>query len=243
MAERRWWIVPANVAVGVGRRLAGAMVGAVMVITFAGMLGPTWGSAIALGWLAAGAATLTQPGERLLAMRVLRYRRAAGSWLAADVHRLAPGRRVDVYVAPQALGVFALGGHTVAVGERSVGDGTRTRALQAATVAAVADLRSGGTRPELALMWWSSPWVVAKMLLGALLPRRWHPFFRILGGGMLAVAVGTCLGQGQPVAAALGVCMLVDLTLAYVSRRRIRAAQRAASPRLVPLTGPAATGS
>ena len=123
MDDCRWWTVPGNVAAAVAARLPGALIGGAMLVTFAGILGPTWGGAVALAPLAAGALVLTRRGERLAATTVLRYRPAPGSWLAADVAWLALGRRIDVYVAPQASGAFALGGHTVAVGERSVGVG------------------------------------------------------------------------------------------------------------------------
>ena len=76
-----------------------ALIGAAMVVTFAGILGPTWGGAAALAWFAAGTLVLTGPGERAAATTVLRYRPAPRLWLAADVGRLAPGRRIDVYVA------------------------------------------------------------------------------------------------------------------------------------------------
>ena len=153
MDDCRWWTVTRNVTAGVARRLPSALIGTAMLVTFAGILGPTWGAAVALGWLAAGALVLTRPGERLAATTVLRYRPAPKSWLAADVRQLAPRRRIDVYVAPKATGVFALGGHTVAIGERSVDAGTRSPALQAAARSAVAELRAGRTRPELAMGW------------------------------------------------------------------------------------------
>ena len=130
MDDCRWWTVARDVTAGVARRLPSALIGTAMLVTFAGILGPTWGAAVALGWLAGGALVLTRPGERLAATTVLRYRPAPQSWLAADVRQLAPGRRIDVYVAPKATGVFALGGHTVAIGERSVDAGTRSPALQ-----------------------------------------------------------------------------------------------------------------
>ena len=226
MDDLRWWTVTGNVTAAVAARLPGALIGAAMLVTFAGILGPTWGGAVALCWFAAGALVLTGPGERAAASTVLRYRPAPQSWLAADVARPAPGRRIDVYVAPKAAGVFALGGHTVAVGQRSVGAGGRTPALRAATVSAVADLRAGRTRPELAMGWWSGPWLFAKLTVGAFAPRRWHPFFRLVGAVMVGASAVTCLRHGQPAAAALGVCMLADLALACLGRRRARAAVR-----------------
>ena len=225
MDDCRWWTVARDVTAGVARRLPSALIGTAMLVTFAGILGPTWGAAVALGWLAAGALVLTRPGERLAATTVMRYRPAPQSWLAADVRQLAPGRRIDVYVAPKATGVFALGGHTVAIGERSVDAGTRTAALQAAARSAVAELRAGRTRPELAMGWWSGPWLFAKLTAGAFLRSRWHPFFRLFSV-MVGMSVVTCLGHGQPVAAGLGVCLLADLALDYLGRRRAGAAAR-----------------
>ena len=108
MDDLRWWTVPGNVTAAVAARLPGALIGAVMLVVFAGILGPTWGGAVALGWLAAGALLLTRPGEHAAATTVLRYRPEPRLWLAADVGRLAPGHRIDVYVAPKAAGVFAL---------------------------------------------------------------------------------------------------------------------------------------
>lgn len=150
MTDLRWWTVPCRVMGAVAARLPGALLGAAIFISFAGILGPDWGGALVLAWLAAGVLVLTRTGERLAATKVLRYRPAPQSWLAVDVARLAPGRKVDVYVAPMAAGVFALGGHTVAVGQWSVGTGVRTLNLQVATDTAVAQLRVGGTRPDLA---------------------------------------------------------------------------------------------
>jgi len=226
MDDCRWWTVTRDVTAGVARRLPSALIGTAMLVTFAGILGPTWGAAVALGWLAGGALVLTRPGERLAATTVMRYRPAPKSWLAADVRQLAPRRRIDVYVAPKATGVFALGGHTVAIGERSVDAGTRTAALQAAARSAVAELRAGRTRPELAMGWWSGPWLFAKLTAGAFLPPRWYPFFRLFGSVMVGMSVVTCLGHGQPVAAGLGVCLLADLALDYLGRRRAGAVAR-----------------
>ncbi len=238
MDRREWWTVPVNVAVGVVRGLPAALIGVVMLVTFAGLLGPTWGGLAALAWLTAGVATLTRPGERLVVTAVLRYRRAAHSWLAAEVHRLAPGRRIEVYVAPHAFGVFAVGDHTIAVGQRSIEAATPTSALHAAAVAAVADLLAAKTRPQLAMTWWSAPWLLAKVTMGYLVPARWHPLLRILGCALMGMAVATCLRQGQPIAAALGVCMIADLALAYLARHQLRAAARRTLPTL-PQTLPA----
>jgi hypothetical protein len=213
--------VPANTALGVGRRLPGAVIGSVLVVAFAGMLGPTWGPVIAFGWLGAGALLLTRPGERILARGVLRYRPAAESWLAADVHRLAPRRRIDVDVAAHARGVFPLGGHTIAIGDQSLSAG-RTPALQEAIQTAVAALCAGRTRSELPLMWWSAPWVLAKMTLGRALPRRWQSFFRVAVLPVLGMAVVTCLSHGQVAAAGLGGCVIADLAFAYAGSRPAR---------------------
>lgn len=73
----------------------------------------------------------------------------------------------------------ALGGHTIGLGEISVGAGASTPVLQAATAAAAVELRDGRTRPELPLMWWCAPWVFVKMLIGSLLPRRRYPLLRL----------------------------------------------------------------
>jgi len=99
---------------------------------------------VALVWLMAGVAVLTRVGERAAVRSFLRYRPAAGSWLAADVAALAPGRRIEVYVAPGLSGVFCVGGHTVAAGARSVGIGTPAVALHAASSKRCATRASGG---------------------------------------------------------------------------------------------------
>jgi len=225
------WTVLANIGVGVGRRLPAALIGAVMVVTFTGMLGPTWGPVIAVSWMVAGLAVLTRSGERLFATRVLRYRPAVSSWLAADVHRLAPGRRVDVYLAPPAGAVFAVGGHGLAIGDQCLDPVGRAPSHREAMRAAMGDLCTGRTSPELALMWWSAPWVFAKMTVGAFLPAHCRTFFQIVGGVLLGMAVLTCLRHGQTIAAAIGTCMLADLALAFASRRRILAAKRSTSLR------------
>ena len=147
MDDCRWWTVPGNVAAAVAARLPGALIGGAMLVTFAGILGPTWGGAVALAPLAAGALVLTRRGERLAATTVLRYRPAPGSWLV----------------------------------------------LQAATVSAVAELRAGRTWPELAMGWWSGPWLFAKMTVGVpapelapLLPARRRRHGRRVGGHLPA---------------------------------------------------------
>jgi hypothetical protein len=116
--------------------------------------------------------TLSRFAERVLARTVLRYRAAPESWLEAEVRQLLPRRSVEVYVAPKASGVFALGGHTIGLGEASIGAGGPTAGLLAATSAAAAEQRDGRTRPEPPLMWWGLPWWFAKQIPGGLLPRR-----------------------------------------------------------------------
>lgn len=227
MTDLSWWTVPCRVIGAVAARLPGGMLGAAMFVSFAGIFGPEWGGGLLLAWLTAGVAVLTRPGERLAATRVLRYRPATQSWLAVDVARLAPGRKVDVYVAPMAAGVFALGGHTVAVGQRSVGTGGRTPNLQAETAAAVAQLRAGGTRPDLAMGWWSGPWLLAKLTVGAFLGPAMQSVMRVVGSVLAGMSVFTCLNHGQPVGALLAGCMLADLSVAYLGRRRVLLAARA----------------
>lgn len=80
--------------------------------------------------------------------------------------------------------------------------------------------------------WWSGPWLFAKTAVGAFVPRRWHPFFRLVGAVMVGASVVTCLRHGQPAAAGLGVCMLADLALASLDRHRARAARRRTVPSL-----------
>ena len=155
------WRVVGNITATTASRLPSAVLGAVFGIEVGVILGPI-GMLLAAGWLLAGLATGTPLGERALARVVLRYRPADGSWLEAEVRRLAPGRRVRVYVAPKASGVVALGGHTIGLGELSVGSGAPTPALLQATSAAVLELRSGKTRPELPLLWLSLPWWFAR---------------------------------------------------------------------------------
>ena len=133
--------------------------------------GPT-GLLLAAVWVVAGLLTLSRFAERVLARTVLRYRPAPGSWLEAEVRQLLPRRSVEVYVAPKASGVFALGGHTIGLGEASIGAGGPTAGLLAATSAAAAEQRDGRTRPEPPLMWWGLPWWFAKQIPGGLLPRR-----------------------------------------------------------------------
>jgi len=146
--------------------------------------------------LAAGALTLSGAVEGLLAVTVFRYRRAADSWLAEEVRRLAPGRRYQVYVAPGTSGVFALGGHTVGIGEHSVGAGGPTPALQRAAAAAVNDLLGGRTRPELAMGRWAFPWFLAKLTAAAFLPRRIHAVARVAAVCWCTAATVVSAGRG-----------------------------------------------
>src|SRR4051812_21616574 len=109
MRPRRWWTVPVNVAATVAWRLPGALMGIILFVAAGSMLGPP-GLLLAMVWLTAGLLSVCRFGERRLVRSVLRYHPAPYSWLEAEVGRLLPGQRVDVYVAPKASGVFALGG-------------------------------------------------------------------------------------------------------------------------------------
>src|SRR4051794_25607250 len=95
----RWWKAPVNPFGTVLWRLPGALLGAILFVAAGSLLGPP-GLLLALLWLLTGALTGFRFGERAVARTVLRYRPAGGSWLEAEVRRLLPGRRVDVYVAP-----------------------------------------------------------------------------------------------------------------------------------------------
>jgi hypothetical protein len=157
--------VPVHVAATVAWRLPGALMGVILFVVAGSMFGPP-GVLLAAIWLVTGLLTGFRFGERALIRTVLRYRPAPTSWLEAEVRRLLPGRRVDVYVAPKATGVFALGGHTIGLGEASVGAGDPTPGLLAAAAAAAEQLRAGRTRPELPLLWWCLPWWFAKKIDG-----------------------------------------------------------------------------
>ena len=160
-------------AVGVRGRHRGRVPG--------GHLGVAGNRGVAAGRLR----SFTRVGERAVVRGVLRYRPAPGSWLAADVAALAPGRRVRVYVAPGLSGVFSVGGHTVAVGARSVGGGTRTAALHDATAEAVRDLCRWRTRVQLPMLWWASPWLLCMWVLASLLPWRLMAFIRLAAPAFL----------------------------------------------------------
>jgi len=228
--DSRWWTVPVNVAATVAWRLPGALMGVILVAAAGSMLGPP-GLLLALVWLAGGLLTLSRFGERLLARTVLRYRPAPGSWLEAEAQRLLPGRRVDVYVAPKTSGVFALGGHTIGLGEASAGAGVPTPALLAAAAAAADQLRRGPTRPELPLIWWAAPWWVAKQIPRHLLPRRWQPLLTLWAAGLLAASIVGSAHGGSPSAVVLTVCGVTDLCISSIRSRRQR---RQVHPQLQP---------
>jgi len=218
---RRWWTVPVNAAATLAWRLPGALMGVILVVVAGSLLGPP-GLLLALIWLADALLTLPPFGERLVTRTVLRYRPAPGSWLEAEVQRLLPGRRVDVYVAPKTPGVFALGRHTIALGEASIGTGGSSPALLAAAAAAVDELRRGPTRPELPLIWWAAPWWVAKQVPRHLVPRRWQPLLTLWAVGLLVASIiGTAHG-GSPYAVALTVCGVTDLCITGNRRRQHR---------------------
>lgn len=208
-------------AATVAWRLPGALMGVILFVVAGSMLGPP-GLVLALVWLVAGLVTLTRIGERVLARRALRYRAAPGSWLEAEVRRLLPGRRVDVYVAPKAAGVFALGGRTIGLGEASMGGGGPTPALQAATAAAVAELNAERTRAELPLLWWYVPWWFAKQVPGRLLPRRWQPMLKVWAFCVVVAAIVSAVRDGHLAVVVLTGCAVTDLWISGVRDRRQR---------------------
>jgi hypothetical protein len=211
------------------------VLGAVFGIEAGVVLGPI-GMLVALGWLLAGLATGSRLGERVLARVVLRYRPAAGSWLEAEVRRLAPGRRVSVYVAPKATGVFALGGYTIGLGELSVSSGAPTPALLQATADAVLELRSGKTRPELPLLWWSLPWWSARELAVRMVPRRLMPLLRLCFVASMVAGAVNGVQVGRPYVGVLVAVMLADMAIRASRGRRQRQPTR---PRLQPAAGAA----
>ena len=221
MRPRRWWTVPANVAGTVAWRLPGALMGAILGVAAGSMLGPP-GLLLALMWLVTGMLTGCRFGERALARTVLRYRPAPDSWLEAEVRRLLRDRPVDVYVARKASGVFALGGHTIGLGELSVGTGGPTPALLAATAAAAQELRFGRTRPELPLLWWSVPWWFAKQLPGRLLPRRWLPLIKLWAVGVVTAAIVNGVQTGHLFVIVMTGLAVNDLCITGVRGRRQR---------------------
>ncbi len=226
------WVRAGQVAAGVGRLLPAAVLSVFVVVIAAAFLGATWGLLIAVVWLLTGFAAFTRVGERAVVRGFLRYRPAPGSWLAADVAALGPGRRVQVYVAPGLSGVFSVGGHTVAVGARSVGGGTRTAPLHDATVEAVRDLCRWRTRVQLPMLWWASPWLLCMWVLASLIPSRLMAFVRLAAPAFLIAGSVISLGQGQFAAAGLGVVILCDAILSQVARSRQRSAGRAPIPTL-----------
>ena len=228
------WRVAGNVIATTASRLPSALLGVVfgaeLGVILSAFIGPI-GMLLAAGWLLAGLATGTRLGERLLVRVVLRYEPAGGSWLEAEVRRLAPGRRVRVYVAPKSGGVFALGGHTIGIGELSAGSGAPTPALLQATADAVLELRSGKTRPELPLLWLSFPWWFARELASRMVPQRLKPLLRLcfvvtmVGGAVNGVQVG------RPYVAVLVALMLADMAIrACRGRRQRRPARRRLQP-------------
>jgi len=162
----------------------------------------------------------------------LRYRPAPRSWLAADIAGLAPGRRIEVYVAPGLSGVFCVGGHTIAAGARSVGAGTHTAALHEAAVAAVRDLGQWRTRVQLAMLWWAAPWLTCMWVLGSLLGPRRMAFLRVVAPVFLVMAVLLSLGRGDGPAAGLDRVILLDAILSRAARSRDRSQGRAPVPTL-----------
>jgi hypothetical protein len=200
----------------------------VMLFAAAGsMLGPP-GLLLALVWLLTGALTASRLGERAVARTLLHYRPAQGSWLDAEVRQLLPLGRVDVYVAPRADGLFALGGHTIGLGESSLGAGVPTPVLLAATAAAAHELRSGRTRPELPLMWWCVPWWFAKQIPGRLLPRRLLPLIKLWAVGVVAAAFVNGVQTGHLFVLVLIGLAVTDLAIGGVrSRPGLRRSQPA----------------
>lgn len=230
-AAPRWWTAPVNTAGTVLWRLPGALLGAILFVAAGSMLGPP-GLMLALIWLLSGALTGFRLGEQVLARTVLRYRRAGGSWLDAEVRRLLPGRRVDVYVAPKAIGVFALGGYTIGLGETSVGSGAPTPALLAATAAAARELSAGRTRPELSLLWWGVPWWFARQIPGRLVPRRLQPLLKVWTVGVAAAAVVNGVHVGHPSVIVMVALAATDLCVRGIRGRQQRRQHRPNRPRL-----------
>jgi len=225
------WVKAGHAAAAIARLLPASVLSAFLVVMAAAFLGG-WGAVVALVWLLAGLAILTRMGERAAVRAFLRYHPAPGTWLAADVAGLAPGRRIEVYVAPGLSGVFSVGGHTIAAGARSVGSGTRTAALHADVVEAVSDLGQWRTRVQLAMLWWAAPWLASMWVLGSLLGPRLMAFLRVVAPVFLVMAVLVSLGRGDWAAAGLGCVILLDAILSRVARRRHRYQDRAPVPTL-----------
>jgi hypothetical protein len=152
---------------------------------------------------------------------------------------LLPDRRVDVYETPKASGVFALGGHTIGLGEASTGTGAPTPVLLAATAAAAEELR-GGNGPELPLLWWGVPWWFARQIPGRVLPRRWQPLLKVWAVGVLAVAAVNAVPNGRPGFIVVSALAVIDLCIVGIRGRRLRR-QRRPIPRQLQ-RAPAAAG-
>ena len=189
------------------------------------------GLLLAVLWLVAGLVTLSRLGERLLTRTVLRYRPAPGSWLEAEVRRLLPGRRVDVYVAPKATGVFALGGHTIGLGEAS--RCWRSHPAPAGGHCGRGRRAAPRTHPARA---------AADLVGGAVVGRQTDPptpgaapvaaADQGVGGPLLvAVSIVSSVHGGSPSAVALTVCGLSDLCITSMRSRRLhRLARRQLHP-------------
>jgi hypothetical protein len=216
----------AQTVLGALERLPGAVVGVVLISAAADLFGPTWGGAVMFAWLTVAAVTLTRAGERSVARGPLRYRPVSEeSWLAKQVRQDLDTSRVDLYIAPHAVGVFPLGHRTIAIGERSVGDGQPTLQLHAQTAEAVRDLRAGRTRAELAVMWCAAPLALAKMAIATFLPKRLHTAAAVLYLLMLLEVLVASIMRGRLLTAGLAGCVLTDWTTAHLRMRfaRVRA--------------------
>jgi hypothetical protein len=127
-----------------------------------------------------------------------------------------------VYVAPKTAGVFALGGHSIGLGEAGIGAGAPTAALLVATAAAAHQLRRGPTRPELPLIWWAAPWWFAKQIPCHLLPSRWQPLITVWAVCLVVASIVNGVHDGHRSAAALTVCATTDLCISAVRSHRQR---------------------
>jgi hypothetical protein len=133
--------------------------------------------------------------------------------------------------------VSALGGHTIGLGEASVGAGDPTPGLLAATAAAAAEqLRAGRTRPGLPLLWWCLPWWFAKKIPGRLLPRRWQPLAKLWAICVVAAAMAGGVQTGHPSVIVVTGLAITDLCITAVRGRR----QRRPVPRRLQPAGPVA---
>jgi len=234
--ETSGWVKAGQAMAGIARLLPAAVLSAFLVVMAAAFLG-SGGSVVAVVWLLAGLAVLTGLGERAAVRAFLRYRPAPRSWLAADIAGLAPGRRIEVYVAPGLSGVFCVGGHTIAAGARSVGAGTRTAALHEAAVEAVRDLGQWRTRVQLAMLWWAAAWLASMWVLGSLLGPRRMALLRVVAPVFLVMAVLVSLGRGDGAAAGLGCVILLDAILSRAARSRGRSQGCAPVPTLASVWG------